>query len=62
MFTDVIKAICQAAVAAVPLVDSVSPQTITHSAGEEIRCGDTFNHVDWVAEQKKDQVISRVIQ
>ena len=35
---------------------------ITHSAGEEISCGNTFNQVDWVAEQRKDQVISRVIQ
>ena len=32
---------------------------LTHSAGEEISCGD---QVDWVTEQRKDQVISRVIQ
>ena len=61
LFTDTVKAICEAAIAQMPLADYISQQLVHLSAGDDTDPCFEFSNVDWAAEQAKDPVLGKLI-
>lgn len=61
MYSDSVRAICQAAIASVPLADSVTPD-VSLSAGELADVSGRFSAINWAEDQGKDPVIARLRQ
>ena len=61
LFTETVKALCQAASVSMPCCHSVLVDRPPHAAGEDLLPCDALSDNDWKEEQVKDEAISRVI-
>lgn len=59
---DVVKAICDAAFVSVPLIESLSINSTSHLANENVPSHMKLNTIDWTIEQQKDSTLARVIE
>lgn len=61
VFTEAVKAICEAVLVSVPLAACVSQDCISHTADEETITGENLNSINWQTEQSKDMALRRVV-
>ena len=62
IFHEEVKAICQAMTCSLPHCNSLTAESIPYTAGMELDDPVQCSQVDWQVEQRKDKVISRVIE
>ena len=61
LFPASVHAICQAAIAQIPLVETVTGPNTSHLASEGVVAPDTLSKVDWRKEQRADPDVARLI-
>lgn len=62
IYSDTVKALCQAASVQLPYCQMISEEGSTQTADEENFSTDTLNTNDWIDEQSRDEDVHRVVQ
>lgn len=62
IYSDTVKALCQAASVQLPYCQVISEEGLTQTADEDSFPTNTLNTTDWIDEQSKDENVHRVVQ